>query len=238
MSPSVLATYGEAFEPSRSFAESQEEEAIAAPLSNNMRSVTFQDEYIILYEYEKVGAEQRAELWYPEDERTLIMLRNTLTLNLIQVGCFQESEEQTIRGLERSDPERKHDTMEAVLSEQHRQTAQGVRHPERIAMASRTASHNNRMVARATGLRDAVVAWGKKQSHHDEEKPSTSIEVARGKNQPQHERAVVTEVQSTDVLVDFADTPDQRKDRKGGLMKAMEKFCMRRASSSVACNSI
>jgi hypothetical protein len=259
MPPFVLATDDESLGSStRSLVESQEE--VVAPLSTTERSVTFQDNYIILHEYDKVGQELRDELWYPQDVLKLIMLRNSLTRNLIQVGRFQESEEQTIRGLEREDREHKHDTWKAVRGEQHRQTEKGVRSPAGIAKFSRAASHNNRMKARATGLRDAAVACGieppqqhekkpatvievargKKQPQHEgeqaivnevqskhrEEKPATVLEVAGGKKQPQHEggQAIVIEVQSTDILGDSADTPVQRKGRKGGLMKVMEKY--------------
>jgi hypothetical protein len=202
---------GASFQSASVFAEGQNVYAIN-DLTYNKRSVTFFDEYIILHKYEKVDAEQREELWYTRDEYALISLRNLLTVDLLHAGCFEETEEQTFRGLEQcltEDPEREFDTVKAVLGEQHRQTATGVVHAGRIAQASRATSQNNRQIARVLGLRDGQVVLGIKQPQPEEEPPAKVIEL--------HLTASTA-----------YSSPIQRKgvvQTKGGLLKrAMQKF--------------
>jgi hypothetical protein len=119
----------------------------------------------------------REEIWYSKEEIRCIQLRDSLIVSLIQKGMFKESEEHTVRGLERwiqeNDQKRlrkvrglerwiqKRDqkwlrklTIDTVMYEQHRQLAGGKVNPDDIARASTRVTWKSRELALSQGRRD------------------------------------------------------------------------------------
>jgi hypothetical protein len=102
-------------------------------------SVDFAGEHTVI-EVEKHNVDMKDDIWYSREEYHIIKARNSIIVRMMKTGRFEESDEHSFRGLEhklkdgyRQRRANKFNALNAVLEEQDRQFAQGVRDSENIA---------------------------------------------------------------------------------------------------------
>jgi hypothetical protein len=127
-------------------------------------SITFGEDNV--FEIDRNDDVSHEEIWYSKEEYDIIKARNKLLVKMKKNGKFEESEEHSFRGLEhklKEGSERrrsfKFDALNAVLEEQDRQYAKGLRDAENIAQRYQESVSAAQETAISTAQRDAEAAF-------------------------------------------------------------------------------
>jgi hypothetical protein len=127
-------------------------------------SLTFGEDNV--YEFDRLDEASHEEIWYSKEEYDIIKARNKLLVKMKKCGKFEENDEHSFRGLEHklktgSDKRRtfKFDALNAVLDEQDRQYARGLRDAENIALRYQERACEAQETAITVALQDAEAVF-------------------------------------------------------------------------------